>query len=65
MDFPTHEQQNGVKDARMTSVERERSSGVKKSPRADECSFFCKLSRFMKHSPFAASIEVKKRGTFK
>src|SRR5882724_7631727 len=51
----------GVKDARMTSIKRERSGGVKISQELMNA-LFSKTFQIYEHSPLDASIEVKKGG---
>ena len=54
----------GVKDARMTSVKRERLGGVKISQELMNA-LFSKTFQIYEHSPLDASIEVKKGGYIK
>ena len=51
----------GVKDARMTSIKRERSGGVKISQELMNA-LFSKNFQIYEHSPLDASIAVKKGG---
>src|SRR5882724_8512326 len=51
----------GVEDARMTSIKRERSDGVKISQELMNA-LFSKTFKIYEHSPLDASIEVKKGG---
>jgi len=54
----------GVKDARMTSIKRERSGGVKISQELMNA-LFSKNFQIYEHSPLDASVEVKKGGYIK
>src|SRR5882724_6118385 len=54
----------GVEDARMTSIKRERSGGVKISQELMNA-LFSKTFQIYEHSPLDASVEVKKEDTFK
>src|SRR5882724_3288693 len=55
----------GVEDARMTSIKRERSGGVKISQELMNALFLVKTFQIYERSPLDASVEVKKGGYIK